>query len=358
MKNDLYKVFDEYVPEDACADTAQTERVKNLVHSRLDGQNKNTVRPKVSVLRRTVIGIAAAALLCGTAVAAANIGWLDKVFGDSAAIVEDNRESYSVEITDASITSLPQNEYVLVPVTTIGDILSDGEMLLINFNVDLGSEEAAERLPVWAFGNKEFEISSGKGMSSVSTKMLERNGSTVSFCLGVTTDDGINPGDRVRLVFGYMGEDGLNEDNVCDTEICFNVVSVPQVLAKTYSINEEAEINGEEFTIESITVSPFKFSISGKNHMYGNERLFDESIYSFRMKDGSVITLPEVSTMSVANFKNDEGSHLFVFEAAADAHFNDGTDFSQFCFEAAFGQVIDTDDLVSVSVGDKVFELK
>lgn len=85
-------------------------------------------KPKVGL----VTALCAVILTCGLTVSAAGFGWGYKLFGGSAAVIEQNPNDYTVKIGNVKI----ENAEGLNCKFTVGDVISDGKILYINILVE------------------------------------------------------------------------------------------------------------------------------------------------------------------------------------------------------------------------------
>ncbi|MDE5991457.1 MAG: hypothetical protein K2G87_00250, partial [Oscillospiraceae bacterium] len=225
-------------------------------------------------------------LICGITVsAAANMGWTHKLFGSSAALIEENVDDYSVKIGNVKI----ENAEGLNCKFTLGDVISDGNMLFINLLVEdtLGElqwdgERAAPGTAV-ALDGSALRYS---WITSTWT-ITDQTENTVSTAIIAKFNNSIKKGDVVefRLTNSSLRHDFLTPEEAKKwrsdlATVSFEIQSDVNT-AKTINVNRTAvfknrpdpewefteldddKLVSAEINIDTITISPFSFELSG-----------------------------------------------------------------------------------------------
>lgn len=147
--------------------------------------------PKVKICMTAAVCVLA--LICGVTVSAAAMGWTQKLFGDSAAIIEQNPNDYTVKIGNVKI----ENAEGLNCKFTVGDVISDGKMLYINILVED------------TFGELQWDgvncqpgaviLAETNGWSSTMWKITEKTGNTIGTAIIAKLGGNIKKGDVLEF---------------------------------------------------------------------------------------------------------------------------------------------------------------
>lgn len=247
------------------------------------GHKKSLPKMKMSVPAAVCILV----LICGITVsAAANMGWTHKLFGSSAALIEENIDDYSVEIGNVKI----ENAEGLNCKFSIGDVISDGNMLFINLLVEdtLGELQwDGERA---APGNALAVDGSALRYSWKTSmwRITDQTEDTVSTAIIVKFKNNIKKGDVVefRLTNSTLRpQEFLTPEEaekwISDlATVSFEIQSDVNT-ARTITVNrtavfknrpdpewefpelDEDKLVSAEINIDTITISPFSFELSG-----------------------------------------------------------------------------------------------
>lgn len=227
-------------------------------------------------------------LICGITVsAAANMGWAHKLFGSSASIIEENIDDYSVKIGNVKI----ENAEGLNCKFSIGNVISDGNMLFINLLVEdtLGElqwdgERAAPGTAL-AVDGSALRYS---WITSAWMMITDRTENTVSTAVIIKFKNNIKKGDVVdfRLTNStlrpqefFTPEEAKKWKSDLAT-VSFEIQSDINS-AKTITVNQTAvfknrpdpewnfseldedKLVSAEINIDTITISPFSFELNG-----------------------------------------------------------------------------------------------
>ncbi len=247
------------------------------------GHKRSLPKFKMSV----PIAVCALVLVCGITVSAmANMDWAHKLFGSSAAIIEENINDYSVNIGNVKI----ENAEGLNCKFSIGDVISDGNMLFINLLVEdtLGELQwdGKRAAPGNALAVDGSELRySWKTSTWVITDQTEN---TVSTAIIAKFNNSIKNGDVVEF---KLTNSSLRPQEFLTPEeakkwrsylatVSFEIQSDINT-AKTINVNhtavfknrpdpewefpelDEDKLVSAEININTITISPFSFELSG-----------------------------------------------------------------------------------------------
>ncbi len=289
------------------------------------GHKKSLPKMKMSVPAAVCILI----LICGITVsAAANMGWTHKLFGSSASIIEENFNDYSVEIGNVKI----ENAEGLNCKFSIGDVISDGNMLFINLFVEdtLGELQwDGERA---APGNALAVDGSALRYSWITSTWLitDQTEDTVSTAIIVKFNNSIKKGDVVdfRLTNStlrpheFLTPEEAKKWRTDLATVSFEIQSDVNA-AKTINVNhtavfknrpnpewefpayDEDNLISAEINIDTITISPFSFELNGTADFLQNVGLMNSpetgwgNIWFIYKSGERVCFQPNTTTMKV-----------------------------------------------------------
>lgn len=238
---------------------------------------------KMFKMPKMKIGMTAAvcvlALICGVTVSAATMGWAQKLFGSSAAIIEQNPNDYTVKIGNVKI----ENAEGLNCKFTLGDVISDGKMLYINILV----EDPLNELQ-WDGENCQpggaIPVNSN-GQSSTVWEITEKTGSTIDTAIIAKLGGNIKKGDvpEFRLTNSSMRREFLTPEEAKKwrsklATVSFEIQSDINT-SRTIKVGrtavfknrpdpewgeiDEDKLVSAEINIDTITISPFLLEING-----------------------------------------------------------------------------------------------
>ena len=246
------------------------------------GHKKSLPKMKMSV----PAAVCALILICGITVsAAANMGWTHKLFGSSAAIIEENVDDYSVKIGNVKI----ENAEGLNCKFTLGDVISDGNMLFINLLVEDTLGELQWDGEIAAPGNAVAVDKSALRYSWItSTWMItDQTENTVSTAI-IAKFNSIKKGDvfEFKLTNSSLRNDFLTPEEAKKwrsdlATVSFEIQSDVNTARTTINVNrtavfknrtdpeweftelDEDKLVSAEINIDTITISPFSFELYG-----------------------------------------------------------------------------------------------
>ncbi len=228
-----------------------------------------------------IAALCAAVLTCGITVSAAGFGWTYKIFGDSAAIIEENPNDYSVKIGNIKV----ENAEGLGSKFTVGEVISDGKMLYINIIADDPQGELCWGTlahPGYADSTNKTVVFSGIW------ETIDIKGSTTSTAAILKLAENIKKGDviELKLTNGAMKNDFLTPEEAKKwrsylATVSFEIQSDINT-ARTITVNktavfkdrpvpdpndeydyDENKISSAEINIDTLTLSPFCLEING-----------------------------------------------------------------------------------------------
>lgn len=185
-------------------------------------------------------------LICGITVSAANFGWGHKLFGNTAAIIEQNIDDYSVEIGNVQIETVEGVPYNF----TVGDVISDGESLYFNLLVE-GMTIEPDFAGDWGSAGHADPINmNGNGLRLASWYELGMDGNTANTAVFVNYTNEIKKGDVLEFE--------LRENNNVVTDENGDVLSISTPLLATLSFEIQSDVNNARKTINVNHTAIFK----------------------------------------------------------------------------------------------------
>lgn len=251
------------------------------------GKEKRFVMKK----RNIIMSAAACAvvLIGGLTVTAANFGWGHKLFGNTASLVESNMDDYKLKVGDVKIENAEGVPYKF----TLGDVISDGYNIYFNLLVEDMPAELDE-FGDWNDPGTAYPPDGSACRSSWRTSSwmtTGKNGNIVSTAVYAHFNKKFEKGDVLEFRFDDDRRrlDPLNHIDEAENaraflaDISFEIESDVKDLTKTFDVNQTAIFKdrwpyspgwgGEapdedklitvEMYVETVSISPFGFSIQG-----------------------------------------------------------------------------------------------
>lgn len=185
-------------------------------------------------------------LICGITVSAANFGWGHKLFGNTAAIIEQNIDDYSVEIGNVQVENAEDVPYIF----TVGDVITDGESIYFNLLVE-GMTIEPDFAGDWGKAGHAAPINmNGNSFRLGAWYELGMNGNTANTAVFVNYTNEIKKGDV--LEFELRGNNNVITDENGD------VLSISTPLLATLSFEIQSEVNNARKTINVNHTAIFK----------------------------------------------------------------------------------------------------
>lgn len=233
--------------------------------------------------------VCALVLVCGITVSAANFGWGHKLFGNTASLVESSMDDYKLKVGNVKIENAEGVPYKF----TLGDVISDGYNIYFNLLVEDMPAELDE-FGNWNDPGTVFPPDGSACRSSwrtASWMTTGKNGNTVSTAVYAHFSEKFEKGDVLEFRFDDDNRrlDPLNHIDEAENaraflaNISFEIESDVRDLSKTVDVYQTAvfkdrwpyspEWGGEapdedklttvEMYVETVSISPFGFSIQG-----------------------------------------------------------------------------------------------
>ncbi len=279
---------------------------------------------------RTVFAvICTAAVMCGTAVSAVKLGWLNDMLGmygelpeDAFAKISVSTENCTFEPTDSAPEGM---DFILI------DAVSDGETLIVNYKLEgIAPEDVRQGV---------FYESADFGETQPWIEVSSRNDilSDGTYGHSFTTNAGINTGDRVGFVFYPMHSDEAigTAGFTVGEDVPRLVKDIPVGKETTVRDRSKDYISEKTFIVESLTVSALNIKINYLTSDNSNNSVIGRDI-KINKKDGQVIEL---------------GTLGFAYSASTNLPKNPDGLFMQY-ISVETGTVIDPNDIESITIGN------
>ena len=260
-------------------------------------RTKRAARP----IRAAAIAAAIAALLCVSAFAAFQLGWFDRLFGGSAALVESKVTAYDetaqYDVTHPSYTEQEQamiaEGTMQVPeqaevaetgvsaktdefVFTLDSMLASKDTLYAVLRIEARTQEAEQELAVWR--ETSFLDRERNGALLVLAQNNTGEGHAREWKNALLTNNGgeFAPGDLILFDMSYHGENfELFE------------VQVPEQLEEELTISlDTSRYAGKSYCWDTATITPISFRLDGSGGV-GH----DETAVMLTLKDGTNFSL-------------------------------------------------------------------
>lgn len=337
---------------------------------------------------RTAAAAIMAAALCTVTAAAVNGGWLQRLFGSSASVIEEDMETYTSHVSAPVVSSFGAE---LPFDVNVSNAVCDTNMLCFEVTLDIPAGTLPEDIRyldvrcVFGIergdvkGNKngspaavravseigetreigrmgEFTDENGVPMTDEKWAELSETGGKVGCTLFCKDSENFRKGDSINIqlynVRAYGEPRTFSENISFDTHtdyegsvlIGFEIVSDPSAekLCLTFPENSVLDLGNRRAELESIEISPFtftyttgKFTRTTENAVDPNESIRRTAV-SVTLADGRVIT------------RKASGENRFF-----------GQDFGEMStFDGCFSEVVPIDEVVSVSIGDVTIDVK
>lgn len=300
---------------------------------------------KMFKMPKMKIGMTAAvcvlALICGVTVSAATMDWAQKLFGSSAAIIEQNPNDYTVKIGNVKI----ENAEGLNCKFTLGDVITDGKMLYIGILVEdkLGELQ-------WDGVRNEPGVAipaETNGLFTSEWTIAEKTENAVSTAIITKFGRNIKKGDvlEFKLMNSSLRQEFLTPEEAKKwrsylATVSFEIQSDINT-ARTINVNhtavfksrpapedtelfpyDEDKIVSAEMNVDTITISPFLLEINGTadlSQSFGisaNTESGWGNIW-FVYKNGEKVCFqPHTSMTSV----KDDHKEIYIYDDFSDSH--------------------------------------
>lgn len=334
-------------------------------------KTKKTARP----IRAAALAAAIAALLCVSAFAAFRLGWFDRLFGGSAALVESKVTAYDETAQyDVTLPSYTEEEQAMIVegtmqvpeqaevaetgvsartdefVFTLDSMLASKDTLYAVLRIEARTQEAEQELAVWretSFLDRErngallvlAQNNTGEGHErewkngGMGMDILEVDDGT-AYALLTNNGGEFAPGDLILFDMSYHGENfDLFE------------VPVPEQLEEELTISLDTSCyEGKSYRWDTATITPISFRLDGSGGV-GH----DETTVTLMLKDGTSFSLTTPGNGAYAPYGTYGALGFSGTGSGGDSRIKDNWRFSR---------LLDLNELASITVDGVTYPLE
>ena len=334
-------------------------------------KTKKTARP----IRAAALAAAIAALLCVSAFAAFRLGWFDRLFGGSAALVESKVTAYDETAQyDVTLPSYTEQEQAMIVegtmqvpeqaevaetgvsartdefVFTLDSMLASKDTLYAVLRIEARTQEAEQELAVWretSFLDRErngallvlAQNNTGEGHErewkngGMGMDILEVDDGT-AYALLTNNGGEFAPGDLILFDMSYHGESfDLFE------------VPVPEQLEEELTISlDTSRYAGKSYCWDTATITPISFRLDGSGGV-GH----DETTVTLMLKDGTSFSLTTPGNGAYAPYGTYGALGFSGTGSGGDSRIKDNWRFSR---------LLDLNELASITVDGVTYPLE
>ena len=334
-------------------------------------KTKKTARP----IRAAALAAAIAALLCVSAFAAFRLGWFDRLFGGSAALVESKVTAYDETAQyDVTLPSYTEQEQAMIAegtmqvpeqaetaetgvsartdefVFTLDSMLASKDTLYAVLRIEARTQEAEQELAVWretSFLDRErngallvlAQNNTGEGHErewkngGMGMDILEVDDGT-AYALLTNNGGEFAPGDLILFDMSYHGENfDLFE------------VPVPEQLEEERTISLDTSCyEGKSYCWDTATITPISFRLDGSGGV-GH----DETTVTLMLKDGTNFSLTTPGNGAYASYGTYGALGFSGTGSGEDSRIKDNWRFSR---------LLDLNELASITVDGVTYPLE
>ena len=334
-------------------------------------KTKKTARP----IRAAALAAAIAALLCVSALAAFRLGWFDRLFGGSAALVESKVTAYDETAQyDVTLPSYTEEEQAMIVegtmqvpeqaevaetgvsartdefVFTLDSMLASKDTLYAVLRIEARTQEAEQELAVWretSFLDRErngallvlAQNNTGEGHErewkngGMGMDILEVDDGT-AYALLTNNGGEFAPGDLILFDMSYHGENfDLFE------------VPVPEQLEEELTISlDTSRYAGKSYCWDTATITPISFRLDGSGGV-GH----DETTVTLMLKDGTSFSLTTPGNGAYAPYGTYGALGFSGTGSGGDSRIKDNWRFSR---------LLDLNELASITVDGVTYPLE
>ena len=334
-------------------------------------KTKKTARP----IRAAALAAAIAALLCVSALAAFRLGWFDRLFGGSAALVESKVTAYDETAQyDVTLPSYTEEEQAMIAegtmqvpeqaevaetgvsartdefVFTLDSMLASKDTLYAVLRIEARTQEAEQELAVWretSFLDRErngallvlAQNNTGEGHErewkngGMGMDILEVDDGT-AYALLTNNGGEFAPGDLILFDMSYHGESfDLFE------------VPVPEQLEEELTISlDTSRYAGKSYCWDTATITPISFRLDGSGGV-GH----DETTVTLMLKDGTSFSLTTPGNGAYASYGTYGALGFSGTGSGEDSRIKDNWRFSR---------LLDLNELASITVDGVTYPLE
>ena len=334
-------------------------------------KTKKTARP----IRAAALAAAIAALLCVSALAAFRLGWFDRLFGGSAALVESKVTAYDETAQyDVTLPSYTEQEQAMIAegtmqvpeqaeaaetgvsartdefVFTLDSMLASKDTLYAVLRIEARTQEAEQELAAWketSFLDRErngallvlAQNNTGEGHErewkngGMGMDILEVDDGT-AYALLTNNGGEFAPGDLILFDMSYHGENfDLFE------------VPVPEQLEEERTISlDTSRYEGKSYRWDTATITPISFRLDGSGGV-GH----DETTVTLMLKDGTSFSLTTPGNGAYAPYGTYGALGFSGTGSGEDSRIKDNWRFSR---------LLDLNELASITVDGVTYPLE
>ena len=334
-------------------------------------KTKKTARP----IRAAALAAAIAALLCVSALAAFRLGWFDRLFGGSAALVESKVTAYDETAQyDVTLPSYTEQEQAMIAegtmqvpeqaeaaetgvsartdefVFTLDSMLASKDTLYAVLRIEARTQEAEQELAAWndtSFLDRErngallvlAQNNTGEGHErewkngGMGMDILEVDNGT-AYALLTNNGGEFAPGDLILFDMSYHGENfDLFE------------VPVPEQLEEELTISlDTSRYAGKSYCWDTATITPISFRLDGSGGV-GH----DETTVTLMLKDGTNFSLTTPGNGAYAPYGTYGALGFSGTGSGEDSRIKDNWRFSR---------LLDLNELASITVDGVTYPLE
>ena len=334
-------------------------------------KTKKTARP----IRAAALAAAIAALLCVSALAAFRLGWFDRLFGGSAALVESKVTAYDETAQyDVTLPSYTEQEQAMIAegmmqvpeqaetaetgvsartdefVFTLDSMLASKDTLYAVLRIEARTQEAEQELAAWndtSFLDRErngallvlAQNNTGEGHErewkngGMGMDILEVDDGT-AYALLTNNGGEFAPGDLILFDMSYHGENfDLFE------------VPVPEQLEEELTISlDTSRYAGKSYCWDTATITPISFRLDGSGGV-GH----DETTVTLMLKDGTSFSLTTPGNGAYAPYGTYGALGFSGTGSGEDSRIKDNWRFSR---------LLDLNELASITVDGVTYPLE
>ena len=334
-------------------------------------KTKKTARP----IRAAALAAAIAALLCVSALAAFRLGWFDRLFGGSAALVESKVTAYDETAQyDVTLPSYTEQEQAMIAegtmqvpeqaevaetgvsartdefVFTLDSMLASKDTLYAVLRIEARTQEAEQELAAWketSFLDRErngallvlAQNNTGEGHErewkngGMGMDILEVDDGT-AYALLTNNGGEFAPGDLILFDMSYHGENfELFE------------VPVPEQLEEELTISlDTSRYAGKSYCWDTATITPISFRLDGSGGV-GH----DETDVMLTLKDGTNFSLTTPGNGTYASYGTYGALGFSGTGSGEDSRIKDNWRFSR---------LLDLNELASITVDGVTYPLE
>lgn len=334
-------------------------------------KTKKTARP----IRAAALAAAIAALLCVSALAAFRLGWFDRLFGGSAALVESKVTAYDETAQcDVTLPSYTEEEQAMIVegtmqvpeqaeaaetgvsartdefVFTLDSMLASKDTLYAVLRIEARTQEAEQELAEWndtSFLDRErngallvlAQNNTGEGHErewkngGMGMDILEVDDGT-AYALLTNNGGEFAPGDLILFDMSYHGENFYLFE-----------VPVPEQLEEELTISlDTSRYEGKSYRWDTATITPISFRLDGSG-VVGH----DETTVTLMLKDGTSFSLTTPGNGAYAPYGTYGALGFSGTGSGEDSRIKDNWRFSR---------LLDLNELASITVDGVTYPLE